>query len=87
MTVLSGDLSLIILAGLLVLVVFRRAVGAVLRLAVRACVGVGFLALWAKSGIAAGLALGVNALNGLVLGALGIPGLGLLLLLQWMGGT
>ena len=85
MTLLSENLPLFIVAGLLALVVFRRVVGAVLRLALRSCVGLGFLALWAKSGIAAGLALGVNALNALVLGALGVPGLGLLLLLRWMG--
>jgi hypothetical protein len=40
----------------------------------------GFLALWAKSGLVAGLALGVNPFNGLVLGALGLPGLALLVL-------
>ena len=30
-----------------------------------------------------GVKLGVNLLNALVLGALGIPGFGLLLMLQW----
>ena len=83
----AETLPLLIVTGLLVLVVFRRAVGAVLRLAIRSCIGLGFLALWAKSGLAAGLALGVNIWNGLVLGALGVPGLGLLLLLQWLGHT
>ena len=31
-----------------------------------------------------GIALGVNALNALVIGILGVPGLGLLLLVQWL---
>ena len=31
-----------------------------------------------------GLSLGVNVLNALVIGVLGVPGLGLLLLTQWL---
>ena len=31
-----------------------------------------------------GIALGVNPLNALVIGILGVPGLGLLLLVQWL---
>ena len=31
-----------------------------------------------------GISLGVNALNALVIGILGVPGLGLLLLVQWL---
>ena len=85
MTLLSGELPYVLVAGILALVVFRRAVGGVLRLAGRSLLGLGFLALWAKSGVLAGLALGVNILNALVLGTLGVPGLGLLLLIRWMG--
>ena len=47
--------------------------------------GLGFLALWSQSGLAAGLALGVNAFNALTLGLLGLPGLGLLFLFRWVG--
>lgn len=83
MTFISGNLPLLILTGLLALIVFRRLVGGILRLAARSLLGLGFLTLWAKSGIAAGLALGVNAFNALTLGALGIPGLGLLLAVRW----
>jgi inhibitor of the pro-sigma K processing machinery len=72
-------LSLLILAVLLV-VIFRRPLAKFCRLLVRAALGMGFLALWAKSGLAAGLALGVNPFNALVLGALGLPGLVLLVL-------
>ena len=76
-------LSLLILAVLL-LVVFRRPLAWLLRALGRSVVGLGFLALWAESGVLAGLSLGVNAFNAVALGLLGIPGLGLLLLLRWL---
>ena len=41
------------------------------------------LALIAPLGSAMGVSLGVNLFNALVLGVLGLPGLGLLLLLRW----
>ena len=66
-------LSLLILAVLL-LVVFRRPLAWLLRVLGRSVVGLGFLAIWAESGVLAGLSLGL----------LGIPGLGLLLLLRWL---
>ena len=42
-------------------------------------------ALWALSGVGGlvGLHLGVNLVNALVLGVLGVPGFGLLLMLNW----
>jgi inhibitor of the pro-sigma K processing machinery len=46
----------------------------------------GFLALWAvnlTSGIT-GLTLGLNLWNALVIGILGLPGFGLLLLVHWV---
>ena len=46
----------------------------------------GFLALWAVNLTAAwtGIALGLNLLNALVIGILGLPGFVLLLLVQWV---
>lgn len=43
--------------------------------------------LWVFQGFGAllGVELGVNLLNGLVLGALGLPGFALLLMAQWAG--
>lgn len=70
--------------GLLVLLLLRRPLGALLRLLFRSAVGLAFLLIWGKSGLLAGLALGVNWFNALTLGALGLPGLGLLFLLRWM---
>ena len=46
----------------------------------------GFCALMALnlSSSVTGFALGVNLLNALVIGILGVPGLGLLVLVQWL---
>lgn len=84
MSVFSGDgpwLTAIIFA-VLFLVIFRRPLGWLIKLALRSLLGFGFLAAWSYSGIAAGLALGVNAFNAITLGLLGLPGLGLLFLLR-----
>ena len=70
-------------AAVLVLVLFRRPLGALGRLAVRSGVGLVFLWLFQGVGALLGVQLGVNLLNGLVLGALGLPGFALLLMAQW----
>ena len=46
----------------------------------------GFLALWAVNTTSAvtGITLGLNLLNALILGILGLPGFVLLLLTQWV---
>lgn len=75
----------ILVFGVLFLVIFRRPLQRLLQFLARSLVGLGFLLLWAESGLAAGLALGVNAFNALTLGFLGLPGLGLLFLFRWMG--
>ncbi|HIS52280.1 MAG TPA: pro-sigmaK processing inhibitor BofA family protein [Candidatus Onthomonas avicola] len=75
-----GCLVLIALLGLLV---FRRALGRLFRLGLRTAVGALVLALLAPLSGWTGLSLGVNLFNALVLGVLGVPGFGLLLLLQW----
>ena len=75
------------LAGLLLcaaLLVLRRPAARLLRLALRSSVGLAVLALFAQGSQFIGIHLGVNLVNALVLGLLGIPGFGLLLLLQWV---
>ena len=75
------------LAGLLLcaaLLVLRRPAARLLRLALRSSVGLAVLALFSQVGHLIGISLGVNLVNALVLGLLGIPGFGLLLLLQWV---
>ena len=47
--------------------------------------GVGLFALWvlSQAGGIVGFSLGVNLVNALVMGLLGVPGFGLLLMLNW----
>ena len=65
------------------LLTLRRALGRGLRLLARTGAGLAFLALWSQVGGLLGVGLGVNLFNALVLGALGVPGFGLLLMLNW----
>ena len=81
----GGPWLTILFFSVLFLVIFRRPLGWLLKLLARSALGLGFLALWSQSGLAAGLALGVNAFNALTLGLLGLPGLGLLFLFRWVG--
>ena len=69
----------------LMLALCRRPLAALCRLAVRSGLGLVFLWLFQGLGGLLGVTLGVNLLNGLVLGALGPPGFALLLLAQWAG--
>jgi inhibitor of the pro-sigma K processing machinery len=69
------------LAGLLLL---WRPLAALGRLALRTGLGMAALALLAPVGAWLGIPLGVNLLNGAVLGLLGVPGLGLLMMLNWV---
>ncbi|MCI8870800.1 MAG: transcriptional regulator [Lawsonibacter sp.] len=61
----------------------RRPLGRLLRLVWRSSVGLAVLALFQQLGGFLGISLGVNLVNALVLGALGVPGFALLLILQW----
>lgn len=74
------------LAGLLLcaaLLLLRRPAAQLLRLTLRSSVGLASLALFSRVGGFLGVTLGVNLINALVLGLLGVPGFGFLLLLQW----
>lgn len=76
-----------ILAGFF-LIALLRVFSAPLRLALKLLVNtlLGFLALWAVTLTSAftGITLGLNLLNALVIGILGLPGFVLLLLAQWV---
>lgn len=85
------DLSQKIVAGLLAgffLIALLRVFRAPLKVAVKVLANtlLGFVALWVVNATAAltGLTLGLNLWNALVIGVLGLPGLGLLLLVQWI---
>ena len=75
-----GALALLLLAAL---ALFHRPLGQLLRLAVRSSLGLAALALFSQVSPLIGVSLGVNLVNALVLGVLGAPGFGLLLMPQW----
>jgi inhibitor of the pro-sigma K processing machinery len=85
------DLSQKIMAGVLaafLLIALLRIFSAPIRLALKVLGNtlLGFLALWAVNLTAGvtGIALGLNLMNALVIGILGLPGFVLLLLVQWV---
>ena len=76
-----------LLVGALVLVTLiflRRPLLRLCKLFVRSAVALGFLAVLGRVGPLAGITLGVNWLNAFLLGILGIPGFGLLLMMHWL---
>jgi inhibitor of the pro-sigma K processing machinery len=76
-----GLTALLLCAALLLL---HRPLAYLIRLVVRSSVGLAVLALFSQIGTVTGISLGVNFVNALVLGVLGIPGFALLLMLQWL---
>ena len=76
-------LSALLLLGS-VLLVLHRPIGRLLRLLARSSLALAFLAVLRQLGGLLGITLGVNWTNALVLGMLGVPGFGLLLMLQWL---
>ena len=80
---LAGAWGVAVMVALAALVLLHRPLGRLLRLAVRSSVGLAVLALFSQVSPLIGVSLGVNPINALVLGVLGAPGFGLLLMLQW----
>lgn len=85
------DLKLTLLITLTVIVLLFltvKVLSAPLRIAFRALLntllGLGALLLVNATGSVTGLSLGVNLVNAIVVGILGIPGLGILFLAQWI---
>lgn len=75
----TGALAVAVLLVLLAMVLLYRPLRGLIRLLLRSSVGLAVLAVLNQ----VGLGLGVNVINALILGILGIPGFGLLLMLQW----
>lgn len=71
------------LIALIALLALRRPLEWLVRLAARTGVGLGVLMLLSSVGEAIGVHLGVNLFNALVMGLLGAPGFGLLLMMNW----
>lgn len=73
-----------LLSVTLAALIFHRVLGKLVKLAGRILAALGSLALLKLVGGAVGLGLGVNLLNALVVALLGVPGLGLLMMLHWV---
>ncbi len=69
--------------ALVLLILLRRPLAVLWKLLLRS--GVGLCALWLFDQVGAliGVTVGVNLTGALILGVLGAPGLGLLLMTQW----
>lgn len=72
--------GLVLLAALILL---REPLKLLGRLLARTAAGLAGLFAFSRVGGLIGVSLGVNLLNALVLGVLGVPGFGLLLMLNW----
>ncbi len=69
--------------GLALLILLRRPLALVGRLLVRSGVWLGVLWVLSRAGSFLGIKVGVNLVSALLLGVLGAPGLGLLLMTLW----
>lgn len=76
---LAGAWGVAVMVALAALLLLHRPLGRLLRLAVRSSVGLAALALLNQIDWGWG-----DLVNALILGVLGVPGLGLLLMLQWV---
>ena len=78
---LSGA-AIVLLA--LVIKVFSTPLKLMSKVVLNTLLGLGGLALLNAAAPLTGLRLGLNLFNALVVGILGVPGIGLLLLVQWV---
>ena len=69
--------------ALAALIVLRKPLAFLWRLRFRSGVGLCCLWLFNQAGALIGIQVGVNLVSALVVGVLGVPGFGLLLLTQW----
>ena len=67
-----------------VLRLFKTPLKLAMQVLLNTLLGFGALFLLNPTQAVTGISLGVNLLNALVIGILGVPGLGLLLLVQWL---
>ena len=69
---------------LIVILIFFKPLVCLFRLTIRSSIAFLLLTWLQNTGSLLGITLGANLWNALVLGLLGIPGFGLLLLIQWL---
>ncbi|MCL2368033.1 MAG: pro-sigmaK processing inhibitor BofA family protein [Oscillospiraceae bacterium] len=77
----------IIVAGLVIflaITLFRRPLGCLLRILLNTVGGFILLFILNYLGQFIGISIGINWVNAVIVGILGLPGVGLLLILQWL---
>lgn len=79
---LSWTIAAVIMIAVLVLL--RRPLRGLLRLLGRTAAGLAGLFAFSQVGGLIGVTLGVNLINALVVALLGVPGFGLLLMVNWV---
>ncbi len=70
--------------ALLLLVLLRRPLGRLLRLVGRSAVALATLAALGQVAPLAAIVPGANLVNAVIMGVLGVPGLGLLMMMPWL---
>ncbi|HHT16137.1 MAG: pro-sigmaK processing inhibitor BofA [Firmicutes bacterium] len=80
----TAVIILVALLALLALIVFRKPTKFILRLLLSTVLG--FIALFVINflGGLIGISIAVNWINGAIVGILGLPGIALLLILEWL---
>jgi len=81
------SISTVVIAGVLLLLsitIFRKPIGLLFRLLVNAIGGFLMLFLLNFLGQFFGISLGLNWFNAIIVGIFGLPGVGFLLILQWL---
>ena len=81
------DIAVIVIVGLLILLsvtIFRKPIKLLVRLAVNTIVGFITLFIINFLGGFIGVTIGINLINAVVVGIFGLPGVGFLLIFQWL---
>lgn len=76
--------GLVLFSVLIVFKLFSLPIRWIFKLLINTAAGLVFLFLFNYIGAFIGLALGINIINAVIIGILGIPGLILLLLVKWI---
>ena len=76
--------AIVIVLIILVIKIFTKPIKWILKLLINTVIGFVALIVINAVGSLIGVSIGINWINALVVGILGMPGVGLLLVLQWL---
>ena len=81
---LASHTPALLFGSIILLILLHHLFGGLLRIILRTGCSVLFLGILSRVPLLSCISLGVNPINALVLGILGVPGFGLLLMLRWL---